>query len=185
MSRVSPHTRGWTHGEQHLLGVRLGFPAHAGMDPSPTGTTSTRSRFPRTRGDGPAARRRSSVIQLVSPHTRGWTWVDKVHWSGVEGFPAHAGMDPCRWPTRCGCGRFPRTRGDGPLRRLTRDQTNKVSPHTRGWTLAMEHPWSWVEGFPAHAGMDPLVTLSEASMVGFPRTRGDGPYAQHVKAMQE
>ncbi len=49
------------------------------------------------------------------------------------------------------------------------------SPHTRGWTVRRrrEHPPYRV--FPAHAGMDRMMTNQVPEIVGFPRTRGDGP----------
>ena len=50
---ASPHTRGWTAG----LGIggrgRIGFPAHAGMDPARPGSRGRGGGLPRTRGDGP------------------------------------------------------------------------------------------------------------------------------------
>ena len=50
-----------------------------------------------------------------------------------------------------------------------------VSPHTRGWTLPAESGTYARRGFPAHAGMDPRSSRSQAGARRFPRTRGDGP----------
>ena len=71
--QASPHTRGWTAGgaARHL--ALLGFPAHAGMDPSRRGGGSPTGGLPRTRGDGPALPDRGGHGGRASPHTRGWT----------------------------------------------------------------------------------------------------------------
>ena len=53
--RVSPPTRGWTRGAGAGLERPEGFPAHAGIDPTCPSRRSRYCRFPRPRGDGPAA----------------------------------------------------------------------------------------------------------------------------------
>ena len=119
----------------HLLSMPLVFPAHAGMD-----------RGERASWDGG---------MRCSPHTRGWTFVEKDMekvWLGVprtrgDGpveplpliqdlavFPAHAGMD--RQPSGGLVGALP------------------CSPHTRGWTVAILIQDDGTRVFPAHAGMD-------------------------------
>ena len=51
----------------------------------------------------------------------------------------------------------------------------EASPHTRGWTLAGHSLTTALQGFPAHAGMDPVFACSDRISGGLPRTRGDGP----------
>ena len=51
----------------------------------------------------------------------------------------------------------------------------QASPHTRGWTLCRRNQRRGDHGFPAHAGMDPLVLYASGRRFGLPRTRGDGP----------
>ena len=94
-----------------------------------------------------------------------------------KGFPAHAGMDPSGRSRRPRSSRFPRTRGDGPWRLRSICRSSTVSPHTRGWTLALIARRRVDLGFPAHAGMDPRTCGSRSSTRRFPRTRGDGPRA--------
>ena len=53
MLEVSPHTRGWTFWMTRTTQKMMGFPAHAGMDPTWWGTSGRGGWFPRTRGDGP------------------------------------------------------------------------------------------------------------------------------------
>ena len=190
---ASPHTRGWTREVAdapcgHAAG---GFPAHAGMDPlswSKTSSRRARAWLPRTRGDGPDATRRTTMLPWL-PRTRGDGPRSQSKRRGrtrhvSQGFPAHAGMDPTSigFPAHAGMtpdtrhrqeSRLPRTRGDGPgsSRRVTGD---RASPHTRGWTpvacrsLSMQH-----RGFPAHAGMDPArKTAPDRSGEASPHTRG-------------
>ena len=175
-SRVSPHTRGWTQdGRRHPVRVP-GFPAHAGMDPAASRRQRRPGRFPRTRGDGPAVYRSQDDGVTVSPHTRGWTQKTSPRRRPRQGFPAHAGMDPRLADRGRTGGRFPRTRGDGPLAIRHRERQPAVSPHTRGWTPCRVRPLGEGAGFPAHAGMDPRVRRGCSAATWFPRTRGDGPW---------
>ena len=193
---ASPHTRGWTGVEPDREADGRGFPAHAGMDPDASRRHASRSRLPRTRGDGPGsaptstslprasphtrgwtvgARRGSQEDQGASPHTRGWTRADRRRPIVEPGFPAHAGMDPspcASLPTPPG---LPRTRGDGPLLISQWTAAPKASPHTRGWTLHLPFAARLAAGFPAHAGMDPPPAGAGLGRGGLPRTRGDGP----------
>ena len=113
---VSPPTRGWTARVEVAGKADRGFPAHAGMDPWIRGSSGWGSGFPRPRGDGPRDGHRLPLRRLVSPPTRGWTSVSVGDWVHMPGFPAHAGMDPQTTPAGPPSGRFPRPRGDGPLR---------------------------------------------------------------------
>ena len=172
---ASPHTRGWTHRRQHLQAVRLGFPAHAGMDPVWQLTRGQSRRLPRTRGDGPHLRGRWRLIWEASPHTRGWTQLGAQLVALDRGFPAHAGMDPTDVHYVYDRGGLPRTRGDGPYELTVSLVPLRASPHTRGWT---PEPCPTVpddEGFPAHAGMDPRRSPHSGRCGRLPRTRGDGP----------
>ena len=72
--------------------------------------------------------------------------------------------------------RVPRTRGDGPCAALPTTGAVVGSPHTRGWTASSAGGTSPQEGFPAHAGMDPLQARLKGPTDGVPRTRGDGPH---------
>ena len=160
---------------QRELPPTLGFPAHAGMDPTQKTTATNVHGFPRTRGDGPVASPQVMVRSSVSPHTRGWTRRDGGRGPERRGFPAHAGMDPGIGGSPTGGTGFPRTRGDGPSRHSAGAPACEVSPHTRGWTLPVDR-WRVVEyGFPAHAGMDPDMPAPPSANARFPRTRGDGP----------
>ena len=92
-SLVSPPTRGWTPFRWAGLRYHLGFPAHAGMDPSETWPSTLGAGFPRPRGDGPRNTLGDGLRNRVSPPTRGWTLWWRCIRSCCLGFPAHAGMD--------------------------------------------------------------------------------------------
>ena len=172
---ASPHTRGWTAAVADDRGQELGFPAHAGMDPSPPIFGARSRRLPRTRGDGPSSGSAAYQRSGASPHTRGWTRTASAAARRRGGFPAHAGMDP---PVSCSSRtprRLPRTRGDGPVIEWQLRDMIKASPHTRGWTRTPPAASGPRRGFPAHAGMDPARRRSSARAGWLPRTRGDGP----------
>ena len=173
--RASPHTRGWTLVTPMPFYPSRGFPAHAGMDPTPDNSTHRASGLPRTRGDGPRRHGLTARDEEASPHTRGWTRLQPGGLPRRGGFPAHAGMDPSprAWTARGR--RLPRTRGDGPYEGSIRGGSYAASPHTRGWTRFRGSMPSVPRGFPAHAGMDPDGEGPEVPRLGLPRTRGDGP----------
>ena len=171
----SPHPRGWTPAVQQPHDDHEGFPAPAGMDRRLRGLHVDRSRIPRTRGDGPSDRDRSSRPAGDSPHPRGWTPRVLLSTGRLDGFPAPAGMDPMRRCRTCAAARIPRTRGDGPAFHAGRDRAAEDSPHPRGWTRHGTGAASAPCGFPAPAGMD-LKRIGVGLPAGrIPRTRGDGP----------
>ena len=134
--------------------------------------------FPRPRGDGPYRILLQADTFRVSPPTRGWTPLERHDAAVQRGFPAHAGMDPCRWLCGSPAGWFPRPRGDGPALELLAMARQTVSPPTRGWTRYERADYLFGTGFPAHAGMDRLSAKGCDPPAGFPRPRGDGPYAE-------
>ena len=178
---ASPHTRGWTRAREQAARRGEGFPAHAGMDPTCPCPGRPAGRLPRTRGDGPRPRGAASRPRGASPHTRGWTPVPIVHGPIDGGFPAHAGMDPAIRSSAASSGRLPRTRGDGPDGAVRPGAGPGASPHTRGWTRLPRAEPLGVEGFPAHAGMDPAPWATAWSRSWLPRTRGDGPDAAALR----
>ena len=172
---ASPHTRGWTRGDRRRPQQVRGFPAHAGMDLPAADANRYLRGLPRTRGDGPDGTRNTLTLRAASPHTRGWTPRQHPGRGRDDGFPAHAGMDPTRAAPVPRPGRLPRTRGDGPSASVLDWMAKLASPHTRGWTLALQRDYFGRCGFPAHAGMDPTRWSPAAPARWLPRTRGDGP----------
>ena len=151
----SPHARGWTLRRAEALNLGGGFPARAGMDPSPRRVLPTRARIPRTRGDGPRQAALDASLTADSPHARGWTVAEDC--------------------ARCGGTGIPRTRGDGPRTPALVSEIPADSPHARGWTRLRGRRRPSPTGFPARAGMDPRRVAPSRTRSGIPRTRGDGP----------
>ena len=175
--RASPRSRGWTRISRATTGRLRGFPALAGMDPETSETIALGSRLPRARGDGPSCSGWQAAARPASPRSRGWTAGARSRSGAGDGFPALAGMDPTAWLTSTPRYRLPRARGDGPKNRVREYQKSRASPRSRGWTRRAAPSASGVRGFPALAGMDPLVVLIVLVRRGLPRARGDGPVA--------
>ena len=170
---ASPRTRGWTSVDALQVCRSRGFPAHAGMDPSPSPGLERSGGLPRARGDGPWYSPIGSGSDAASPRTRGWT----LRGGGEEwyfyGFPAHAGMDPERRQRWAESHRLPRARGDGPDRGRLRHRDEQASPRTRGWTRYLARPCAVSRGFPRARGDGPSVVYSASHPAkASPRTRG-------------
>ncbi len=152
---VPPPTRGWSPHPHQKAPQLLGSPAHAGMVPNRQPACVLAPRFPRPRGDGPPFSNYVTVTPRVPPPTRGWSRRKGASRGLFIGSPAHAGMvpkypDPFSEPYR-----FPRPRGDGPIRRSASDFTFEVPPPTRGWSPHLGTHLETLWGSPAHAGMVP------------------------------
>src|SRR5580704_13352723 len=75
---------------------------------------------------------------------------------------------------------LPRKRGDGPLTMNERSRCGQAPPHTRGWTPIWPEMLGSSSGSPAHAGMDPIPSLTRECAHWLPRTRGDGPASHDI-----
>ncbi len=158
---LPPHTRGCTHPE--------GVPLQAGGS------------FPRTRGDVPHALQACRPPRRLPPHTRGCTL--PVHairpWQPAS--PAHAGMYRSLMRAPCVPSGFPRTRGDVPCMGDARLGQQALPPHTRGCTFHAITIGGYLNASPAHAGMYRAPGAALHRQRGFPRTRGDVPYAWRLR----
>ena len=180
LSRVPPRARGWIGGSADEDGAGTGSPARAGMDPERHILRARRPRFPRARGDGPHGGRRVDAGRRVPPRARGWTATRSPFHSPCRGSPARAGMDRWRRDQARGHRRFPRARGDGPVRAEPADSTPRlprergdgppckgaggslglVAPRARGWSIGAAAGVPIAYGCPARAGMElPVATL--------------------------
>ena len=174
---ASPRLRGWTPAERGVSTHQGGFPAPAGMDPEACGTGGSGCRLPRACGDGPFIRPGPPRRNQASPRLRGWTPSPSKASISTSGFPAPAGMDPCRRLPSMGCSRLPRACGDGPAPRRLVHRDGRASPRLRGWTLLVLVAVDAGRGFPAPAGMDPRTRIPRSTSRGLPRACGDGPDA--------
>ena len=150
-------------------------PARAGMYRATTKPPRPTVRFPRTRGDVPdqpgAGKRRSRL----PPHARGCTPDSRRFATLARASPARAGMYLRRAWASDDALRFPRTRGDVPLRQRPTRRGSTLPPHARGCTLRVPPPGAALRASPARAGMYPHDTAARMLLSSFPRTRGDVP----------
>ena len=84
------------------------------MDPPRASSDSSAPRLPRRRGDERSLKPSVGWKPQVTLRARGWTVPRSRVRRSTSGFPAHAGMDPSRWPASRRSSRLPRTRGDAP-----------------------------------------------------------------------
>ncbi len=173
---ASPRTRGSTRPYSRAPWPALGFPAHAGIDRSDPSASGDRNGLPRARGDRPYDLGGASAVRQASPRTRGSTHPRRPRHQRLQGFPAHAGIDPVPTSTPPAMSRLPRARGDRPELDRRWQLGWGASPRTRGstrtsWTLAC-----LMLGFPAHAGIDLPRPRAPGPHEGLPRARGDRPW---------
>ena len=112
----------------------MDFPAHAGIDPSPTLARILTTRLPRARGDRPADAAPIPRRTPTSPRTRGSTLRTHRRRRWRWDFPAHAGIDPEDPSETLPDRRLPRARGDRPPAGTRRAILSLSSPRTRGST---------------------------------------------------
>ena len=113
-SGATPHARGSTSTNAAPLLVNRGYPACAGIDPSPRRSTFPLARLPRMRGDRPVPLSHFIPLGLATPHARGSTSALRPAISASCGYPACAGIDPSSRMPRHTWGGLPRMRGDRP-----------------------------------------------------------------------
>ena len=182
---LSPHTRGWSVIRLPIQQVTKVVPAHAGMVRLCRRMRPKRTRCPRTRGDGPSVACSASSKSALSPHTRGWSERPQFTHIIICVVPAHAGMVLRSIPRYNDAASCPRTRGDGPMVRLTRGLISLLSPHTRGWSDENDEFGGVCRVVPAYAGMVRIFRSAGRSRRRCPRTRGDGPYHSHPPTWRE
>ena len=180
---VPPPTRGWSPSRPALSNRYPGSPAHAGMVLRHMKEVLDRMWFPRPRGDGPVPVTIKTRVAGVPPPTRGWSRFVGRNAQLQLGSPAHAGMDPLLSSLRTGSIRFPRPRGDGPVRKPGLAVALVVPPPTRGWYQFGRAECCCACGSPAHAEMvpgwcNPRRLRVKVARIRFPHLRGDGPPSQ-------
>ncbi len=171
----SPHPRGWSRVPQVRGPAAVLLPAPAGMVPTPTSTPATSRTAPRTRGDGPPCSMRRCTSPSCSPHPRGWSHPHRQTVGRQQLLPAPAGMVPAEGRRVRAGSAAPRTRGDGPTRRVVTVSDAFCSPHPRGWSRHQAEEVAGAGLLPAPAGMVPRGRSRSATARSAPRTRGDGP----------
>ena len=137
--------------------------------------------FPHTRGDGPTKAYLRGCSLQFSPHPWGWTDRRDVRPSVDGVFPTPVGMDRHHRGIQKDRGRFPHTRGDGPIHQQLFSGGSMFSPHPWGWTEALGPVGVHFVVFPTPVGMDLTGHFSDRNNIRFPHTRGDGPTASNSR----
>ena len=178
----SPYSRGWSRWGRVPYRRHRIFPVFAGMVPPQFRHPPNPLHFPRIRGDGPYPRDLLGTPATFSPYSRGWSPVPlKMQvWGHI--FPVFAGMVQSRRRLGALHRYFPRIRGDGPRGRSRGRGTPSFSPYSRGWSLGKPVTHFTISIFPVFAGMVRRSSAIAASLVNFPRIRGDGPRQQPLWA---
>ena len=156
-SSFSPHTRGcsWPPSPSRRLGKV--FPAYAGMFLFVRLAMLSRRRFPRIRGDVPAAEHIIDSFSMFSPHTWGCSQPLRLNQQIQHVFPAYAEMfrRPATSPLQ-GKG-FPRVCGDVPSALPRWNSMWAFSPRMRGCSESYHQRMSGKRGFPRIRGDVPHI----------------------------
>ena len=143
----------------------------------PLGEQLARTDFgsPRSRGDGPGRKYNAWYMSRFSPLT--WGWSPSPLYRLVCGLvlPAHVGMVPTCWYSGVPGAGSPRSRGDGPAAPQWSGQQMEFSPLTWGWSHMGFNLGNAIKVLPAHVGMVRTLVSRRDTLVGSPRSRGDGP----------
>ena len=90
---ATPYTRGSTLMLSDGFGRAIGYPVHAGIDPTCHASSPCLRRLPRTRGDRPHHYEHGHVVTPATPYTRGSTLILVTQAKNLIGYPVHAGID--------------------------------------------------------------------------------------------
>ncbi len=171
----SPRARGCSVGNELATIKTYVFPACAGMFPQPAAPRSSRSRFPRVRGDVPVSNGLGNRAEQFSPRARGCSWVYRTERGKKFVFPACAGMFLLIHTIGHGDYSFPRVRGDVPPPASRRCPPSWFSPRARGCSENKPYGPAKLIVFPACAGMFLTKKKLWEKAIRFPRVRGDVP----------
>ncbi len=175
--QVPPLARGCPHGQSPYSGVVNGSPACAGMSLEIRWRFCGLARFPRLRGDVPAAQWSSWSVGAVPPLARGCPRHPDQLRRPAPGSPACAGMSPVKSKLGHNQLRFPRLRGDVPIIQRVTPPVVMVPPLARGCPRKVGSRAITLSGSPACAGMSRAPRCRRTRRRWFPRLRGDVPYS--------
>ena len=111
-----------------------------------------------------------------SPHVRGWSLMWKLMLTGLQLFPACAGVIPVKKQIHQKLKTFPRMCGGDPYNPIEDIAVIYFSPHVRGWSWGVTGQKLKILLFPACAGVI-LTRIKERSyFIAFPRMCGGDPF---------
>ena len=152
---VPPLARGCPLMERRVAQDAAGSPACAGMSLCPSLGAPCLARFPRLRGDVPRSRWATARSAAVPPLARGCPPLCQRSELPHDGSPACAGMSLALIPLLTPFPRFPRLRGDVPMKCAVMYDCTLVPPLARGCPRKPTCPAPRQPGSPACAGMSP------------------------------
>ena len=150
----SPRAWGWTDhdGRDHRRAGEI--PTRVGMDRCLRPCSSSPTRDPHARGDGPGTPKDKRLKEKRSPRAWGWTARCSRPGTWPQEIPTRVGMDrrrPCRTQTST---RDPHARGDGPTIGASPEWRAERSPRAWGWTAARRARRPSRAEIPTRVGMD-------------------------------
>ncbi len=150
-------------------------PTHVGMSRRPIYLGIHHRPCPHTRGDVPRIEHGKCVIVTLSPHTWGCPVYGPTGPGDAGLVPTHVGMSREFLILKFNGLACPHTRGDVPLRSISRTCDRPLSPHTWGCPV-IENEVSPVETLvPTHVGMSRIISVFIYESGPCPHTRGDVP----------
>ena len=182
--RSSPHARGWSLVKSTPPSTSPVFPACAGVVPHQPQQRRHARRLPRMRGGGPKKPSYLAMMDMSSPHARGWSQEAQLPRDDGHVFPACAGVVPRERRTAMSKWSLPRMRGGGPPRQPPQTNPTKSSPHARGWSFSFSSASLARSVFPACAGVVPHNRRSPRPRHSLPRMRGGGPRPPDLRAVR-
>ena len=169
---LSPLTRGNRNHPRGAHGDLGPIPAHAGEPLHDSEKRRYWRAYPRSRGGTNLNEKPPTVIEGLSPLTRGnLSRIDAK--TGKKGpIPAHAG-EPHQSRSLCTCVRaYPRSRGGTPINSISSRSASGLSPLTRGNLRASVLRASSAGPIPAHAGEPHRLVCWLQIHRAYPRSRG-------------
>ena len=175
----SPRAWGWTGVTRLSRSCPRAFPTGVGMDRCTRRWTTSSSRVPHGRGDGPRVGLAAHLGLVRSPRAWGWTGNSRLPPRPLGAFPTGVGMDR-PWPgTWTASSSVPHGRGDGPSSSSSYSCPLGRSPRAWGWTEPRHGTGLPVSAFPTGVGMDRTTIRSMRTGASVPHGRGDGPVREH------
>ncbi len=131
---ATPHARGSTCSSSGRVYSEAGYPACAGIDLGTPYSASNHSWLPRMRGDRPVMKAADGGQWQATPHARGSTQMATQRGTGLQGYPACAGIDRTEQDRKRVESWLPRMRGDRPHAYTSCSLFIVATPHARGST---------------------------------------------------
>ena len=132
-SQISPPAWGWPALADRDEKLGIDFPTRVGMARSARRGSTSGTRFPHPRGDGPNGGVECHDFMGISPPAWGWPAKTQSLSNFYEDFPTRVGMARRGLRPKTNSSRFPHPRGDGPCNFEPVGSPRGISPPAWGW----------------------------------------------------